>query len=314
VTDAFAIKQCAICGARARVLLPSPRLAILRCPDCGHQQGVHAPCHSLAVDYHAQYEQHAFLESLRQTRVRQASFLLDLIREHAPGAHRILDFGCGRGWFLEAAARSGFDALAGADSSAMAVAGIRDRGMEALVVPSDEPERVELRSLSFRPQVLTLLDVVEHFPPAQAVRVLATLVGKLHPELRLVVIKVPDSHGLLYRAATFLARFGRPAMLEQLYQVGTSPPHLSYFSAGSLQRLLETTSLRPLTRRADLDFEPENLGDRARALGSVPRWLTRAAGAVLARVALTLRMEDSLIYLAIPTTRSSPVPGTGASA
>jgi 2-polyprenyl-3-methyl-5-hydroxy-6-metoxy-1,4-benzoquinol methylase len=42
------------------------------------------------------------------------------MQAHAPGARRLLEFGCGRGWFLEEARSAGYE-VAGADTSEVAV-------------------------------------------------------------------------------------------------------------------------------------------------------------------------------------------------
>jgi 2-polyprenyl-3-methyl-5-hydroxy-6-metoxy-1,4-benzoquinol methylase len=46
----------------------------------------------------------------------------------------LLDVGAGRGWLLERARAAGARHVAGADTSAIAVQGLRDRGIEALLI------------------------------------------------------------------------------------------------------------------------------------------------------------------------------------
>jgi len=46
----------------------------------------------------------------------------------------LLDVGAGRGWLLERAPTAGARHVAGADTSEMAVQGLRDRGIEALLI------------------------------------------------------------------------------------------------------------------------------------------------------------------------------------
>jgi hypothetical protein len=261
---------------------------------------VHGPGAPAAADYHQQYEQGEFLEALRATRLRQARRWVELVRRHVPEARRLLDFGCGGGWFLEVAAASGFDTLAGADSSPLAVANARSMGFEALLVPAERPEDLALESLSFRPEVVTLLDVVEHLAPTRARDLLGTILDRCAPELRLVVVKVPVSSGLLHRLASALAAAGRTGPLEQLYQVGTSPPHLGYFSRHSLERFLVEAGLRPVAWQRDRDMEPESFRDPVAALRSLPPWLATAAGYAVAHAATALHMEDALVCLAVP--------------
>jgi Zn ribbon nucleic-acid-binding protein len=127
----------------------TPRLEVRRCASCGHRLARHELLRTLQ-DYHEQYDQGAFVDALRATRVRQAKRILGWIREADPSATRLLDYGCGRGWFLEEAKAAGWQ-VTGADSSEMAIRMLRERGIAAAGL--DQPIASE---------VVTLLDVIEH--------------------------------------------------------------------------------------------------------------------------------------------------------
>jgi len=73
-----------------------------RCAACGHRVALHSS-EAPAADYHEQYDPGAFLDALRATRIRQARFIVGRIRAAAPDATRLLDYGCGRGWFIDEA-------------------------------------------------------------------------------------------------------------------------------------------------------------------------------------------------------------------
>jgi hypothetical protein len=147
---------------------------------------------------------------------------------------------------------------------------------------------------------VTLLDVLEHFPVEQARQLLVALREQLSGEIQLLVVKVPVSRGLLYRTAAGMARLGSPALLEQLYQVGTSPPHVSYFSRSSMDRLLNLAGYEVLEHVSDRDFEPAALAGRVRALRRFPALVARGAGSILASAIRALRAEDSLMVVAVP--------------
>ncbi len=264
--------SCCACSAGPIVEeFATPRLTVLRCRACGHRIARHAAVEPKA-DYHRQYDQGAFVDVLRVTRERQARDILRWIRAAAPAATRLLDYGCGRGWFLDAAKADGWDVL-GFDTSPMAVDLLRQRGISATAeLPAGKTE------------VITLLDVIEHFRPDDLIPRLSALKADL------VVIKVPTSSGLLYRLA-------RGRALERLYQVGTDPPHHHYFNERSLRHVLSRAGMRVIEIHRDRDFEPSTLA--ARAGLRVP--LARFAAAVVAAAAQALRMEDSLICLARPT-------------
>ena len=280
--------------------------------DCRSRDAAGAGTAPLAIadagptaDYFAQYvyDRKGFIASLQRTRVRQAVRWLELVREFAPGAGRMLDFGCGHGWFLREAARAGFGALVGADASQIAVDELRQLRIDAVLVPSERPEELDSSALPFRPQVLTLLDVIEHFPVDRVRDVIAGLADRLQPDLQLLLVKVPVSSGLLHRIASALSRAGVTGPLEQLYQVGTSPPHFSYFSRSSLERLLTQCGFKVVGWAGDCDFEPDGLADRIRVLSRLPRWVAHGFGSTLAATARALHMEDALVCVATPCGR-----------
>lgn len=284
---------CPICrAAQLRHDVRTSRVSVWRCVRCGHRVAEHTPASRPgSVDYHRQYEQTSFLGALEQTRLRQAERIAGAIRRNLTDARSILDFGAGRGWFLQAARRHGFRNLAGADTSELAVRLLRRAGFEAHELA---PGRA-LPRLSFEPDVLTALDVIEHFPPDRLLPTLQALLDHFRP--RLVALKVPVSSGILYRTAAALGRVGVPLALEQLYQVGSEPPHESYFSQRSLLQLLEACGLRLVDRIGDRDFEPASLASRARVLGRFRRG-ARLLGEFAGGVASLCGLEDSLIVLA----------------
>ena len=292
---------CSACAAESLFAeVSTPGFEVQRCRACGHRMARHLAV-APSTDYHEQYDQGAFLESLRITRVRQARRILGWIAAAAPGATRLLDFGCGRGWLLDEARAAGWQVM-GADTSAKATELLRGRGIPAVqVAPGDRELPPAVRALL--PEVLTLLDVIEHFPADCLLQRQGELVASAGPAVRLVVIKVPNSGGLLYKTASALRRAGAPRALQQLYQVGSAPPHHHYFTARSLQRLLARADLAVVALERDRDFEPSTLA--ARAGLDLPRPLVQLAGTLAAAACRAMRMEDSLICLVRPTPQIS---------
>jgi hypothetical protein len=280
-------------------------LSIDRCPRCGHRVAAHRSTSARpALDYHRQYDEGEFLGSLATTRRSQAKAILELIHGQAAGADAVLDLGAGRGWFLEEARASGVASLAGADTSSDAVTGLRERGIEGLLIPepTESGWKLGFDELSFRPRILMLLDVIEHFSAERLLSMFGEIVDQLRPELEIVVVKVPVADGLLYRTARLLARAGMSAPLEQLYQVGTYPPHWSYFTRRSLTQLLSTHGWRVVDGIGLLEFDPATFGSRVAALRRAPRLATRSLGAAAAFVA-ERTWHDSFVALARPTGR-----------
>jgi Methyltransferase domain len=305
-------QDCPICGAAG--LHPSfalPGLEVWHCSRCGHRVARHESSPSGAADYHQQYEQGAFLDSLRATRLRQATEIVGAIGRHSSHPGAVLDFGAGRGFFLEVCRREGLVPLAGADTSELAVGELRISGVEAHLLSegTDTVSSLAL-ALSFQPRVVTLLDVVEHLPPESLSQFLGSLLRELGGGLELLVIKVPLAEGLLYGIARVAAALGVSGPLRQLYQVGTWPPHLSYFSVRSMTTLLESGGLAIVERVDDLDFEPELLPARAFRTPSPTAPLLRLMGRALAATARAIGRFDSATFLCRPT-RSEERQATG---
>jgi hypothetical protein len=293
------VGRCPICGStRLARSVRTSRLEVVRCRVCGHRVASHLSQPKAPLDYHDQYDQGGFLASLATTRQRQAAVIIDLIRGRLSEPDGLLDFGAGRGWFLEACRAAGFRSLAGADTSELAVRSLAQRRFAAIALsPTAADYAVALEQLPFRPRVLTMLDVVEHFRPDQLEGLLGNVLRGLRPELELVVIKVPNAGGLFYRGARLLVRAGIAGPIEQLYQVGTDPPHFNYFTHRSMRRLLESLGLTVLDVKGDREFEPESLGQRARPLAGIPA-IGRVAGSTAAGLANLTGWHDAAIYLA----------------
>lgn len=293
---------CPICGgAGLRRSFALPGLCVRRCRRCGHRVARHDPPIAGAADYHRQYEQGAFLESLRATRLRQAGQLVAAIGRQVTRPGAVLDYGAGRGFFLEVCRREGLAPLAGADTSELAIEELRRSGIEAHVIAEGSDAVGPLRlALSFPPRVVALLDVVEHLPPEGLAGFLRALARELGGALELLVIKVPMAGGLLYRIARLSAAVGVEDPLRQLYQVGTWPPHLSYFSVRSMSMLLEGLGFQIVARVDDLDFEPELLAARMSRERSAAAPLLRLTGGALALAARGTGQFDTATFLARP--------------
>lgn len=293
---------CPICGGWLKhAEWATKNLRVRSCRKCGHTVAEHNVEDAVtATDYHEQYDQCRFMDSLEATRLRQSSLLLEMISSRVSGDAGILDVGAGRGFFLDFARRAGFQKLGGTDTSRIALDGLSRREFETVETSLDAGISIaeQMKGLSFRPQVATFLDVLEHIRGARTVEFLRDVVEALRPELRFVVIKVPVAEGVIYRISSLLCRIGLVAPFEQLYQVGTFPPHYHYFSHRSLPRLCDLIGLDIVNELRDPDFEPESLADRSGALRVLPENLVRLSGRVLFRAADIARMGDSMIVMA----------------
>jgi len=290
---------CWVCGGALRAFWHNAAFESDECRRCGHIVAAHAPLSGTEqTDYHLTYEQNDFVAALAATRRRQAGRILEALGALAPTPRSLFDFGCGRGWLLEVARERGLVDVAGGDVSALALDLLRQRGMPALELDTEQPfEKLELGRLPFVPQVITLLDVVEHFPGDIGAR-LARWLEALPDGVLYVGIKVPVRDGLLFSIADLARRAGAVGPGQQLFQIGTYPPHYQYFSRRSLDALIAKLGLQTVSALDDLDFEPEQLGRRLTSKGRAVRRLAAPLGQLLGGVARRAQRADSRIVIA----------------
>jgi SAM-dependent methyltransferase len=291
--------RCWLCSSATRGLWSNDAFTAVECRGCGHIQAEHRidPEAALA-DYHRTYDdQQRFVASLAATRRRQAARILDELRGAGP-IGSLFDFGCGRGWFLEVAQERGLRDLAGGDVSELALDLVRQRGLREVRLDRSAPlEHLRLDELGFIPEAVTFLDVVEHFP-GDLTPMFSRWLASLPRGVRFVVIKVPIREGLLFSIANLARRVGLEGLGRQFFQAGTYPPHYQYFSRRSLSALIAKVGLRAIRTLDDLDFEPQDLGNRLAPRMAPLKVFALPAGHGLATTARVLGREDSRIVIA----------------
>jgi SAM-dependent methyltransferase len=295
----MASAKCWICGEQVFRFFKRVGLEVNECRGCGHFTADHQVLQEPPKEYHLVYEQTQFLTSLRSTRRRQAADILARLQRH--GADRnILDYGCGRGAFLDECWATGRRDVAGADTSALAVSELLARGIPATQLP----EYVELVSnfaeLPFQPTTVTFLDVIEHLS-GDLVGVFNSWLSRLTPATRYIVLKVPVQDGLLFRMARLLRWIGLGGPMRQLFQVGTWPPHFHYFCDRSFTAFLGRLKLDIVESWVDPDFEPDQLRARISSLNLVPNKIVRPIASWLyARAVRTGRADSRIVVLRRP--------------
>lgn len=238
-------RLCAQCGGRLRIhIVPWLRI----CGACGLRHAAFGGGEAPPLEEDAR---EAGLEPLRRanfTRIldRLGSLVL------APGA-RVLEVGCGHGWFLDAAAARGY--LTEGIEPDVAVARRADRPgrrIRAGYFPAciEEGETWDL---------LVMNDVFEHLPDPKGA--LAACHRAL-PPAGLLVLNLPTADGLLYRIAELMARAGTQAPLERLWQKDFPSPHLYYHDDRTLTSLVESAGFRRVSRTSLPSIQARGLWHR----------------------------------------------------
>lgn len=296
-SDRAEAATCWVCGSTTGRFWTNAEFDAVACRGCGHLLATHRRNPSAeGTDYHLMYEQGDFVAALGATRRRQAARILDALASLPDPPRSLFDFGCGRGFFLEAARQRGGLTLAGGDVSELALAGLAEQGLAALPLDAELPfEKLDLCQLPFIPEAITFLDVIEHFPGNLGAR-LDSFSRRLPRGVRFLVFKVPVRDGLMFSLADLARRAGVEGPALQLFQSGTFPPHYQYFTRRSLDGLVAKLGLSPRAVLDDLDFEPEQLGRRLTSKGRTIQALAAVLGRSLgAAVRITSRADTRVV-------------------
>ncbi len=240
---------------------------VFRCSGCGFLASTLAP----GIGQDAALDETHRERALENLRRRNFEAVLDRIeRFRGAGRGRVLDVGCAHGWFQDAAARRGYQAIGVEPDAEIGNVALR-KGHEVHLgyFPAALPKGETF-------DVITFHDVFEHLPDVEAVLV------DCRSRLRsggLLVLNLPSRLGIFFRIATLLDGFGISGPYERMWQKRFPSPHLSYFDPAALARLVARHGFRELERGALPSIDREGLWKRLRfdressVVASVVMWL-----------------------------------------
>jgi len=220
-------RTCLLCGSsRHRSVFQEFGIDILRCRDCGHIFSSYAanPHHDEFWGEEVVQDEHFYWNRAR------ARMHEDFFRRFLVGrAGRLLDVGCGLGYFLKAMA--GFDTWEayGYEVSPAAVRYARET-LGHTNVRCGRPEEAEFPPGSI--DIITMWDVMEHFLQPDP------LLRRCHALLRvggICFIYTPNVHLQFVRARVLRLLLGMRHGVAYLQ----ARDHLHHYSTSSIRRLLE---------------------------------------------------------------------------
>jgi SAM-dependent methyltransferase len=217
--------------------------------------------------------------ALRVIRNETLSQVARVVRSLTPAAEpRLLEVGCGHGWFLEFAHQQGFR-----------VAGLEpDFPVARQAASTGLPVSCGLfpHSVALKPafDVVVFNDVLEHLPHLPEV---AAGVASCLRAGGLIVVNGPCREGALYRLSEFADKLGVHGPLNRLWQQNLPSPHLSYFRPSDLVRLFRSIGAIEVYRSPVRSVRVRGLWNRLRytrkdsVLVSALQWVALAAVAPL---------------------------------
>jgi len=268
---------CPLCRGRSfRKYVVKFGLSIVRCEACGL---IHTNPRLAESEVNLRYgASYFFNEYLPIFQAGPGSFSLETVQGHyrlyldllaaldSPGK-RLLDIGCGAGFFLKAAASSGWEA-GGTEISEVGA----EYARTVTEVPVSRGKLEDLKMPAQDYDVVTMLDLLEHlFEPLSTLRE----VHRIMKTGAVLIISTPDVQSLS-------RRFLGPA-----WAVLSPAEHQCYFSAKTLSRALRQTGFQLIGLQNLLNFNP----DYTHQPGSIRHRFWKACSRRLERTTLMQRIH-----------------------
>ncbi len=239
-------RDCDLCGSSEKRLITTENgYPISKCSSCGFVYVNEIPeveNGKVLGEYYSEDKED--IEEIRERYKDVSTFLLDEIEKHSSGG-KVLDVGCGYGFFLLNAMEKGWDAF-GTDLSEKAIEYAKKEQNLQNVVCSDLYEDI-FPGQKF--DSVNLTNVLEHVPsPTKTLNDC----GRLLDENGVLTVRVPNMEfNDVKRKLSSVLRLFKLASEAHLTYLSTAPPtHLSGFSSRTLRKYfdkagLETIEIKP---------------------------------------------------------------------
>ena len=212
--------SCLICSSNSLVLMPGYENAHLcECKNCGFVFSKKIPTESELEEHYQGYGRNDYLSPIT---IKRYNELLDSFEKYRKTG-KLIDVGCGIGYFLEEASKRGWEVY-GTEYTDEAVEICRNKGITI--------HKGKLDTENYNPEmfdVITSFEVIEHINnPVEEVTNFNTILRKGG----LVYITTPNFNSLLrYR-------------LKSAYNVICYPEHLSYYTPRTLRKLFVSNGFK----------------------------------------------------------------------
>ena len=206
---------CLICNSEKLKQMPGYEVAFLtKCSNCGFVFSSRIPTTQELISYYEGYGRNDYLSPIT---IKRYNEILDLF-ESARKTNRLLDVGCGIGYFLEVAKKRGWEVY-GTEYTDEAIKICESKGIHMKQGVLD-PTHYDLESFD----VITSFEVIEHINNPQ---IEISHISSLIRKGGLFYVTTPNFNSLL--------RY----YLGPKYNVIGWPEHLSYYTPSTINKLIK---------------------------------------------------------------------------
>lgn len=217
------LNKCTLCNKKSLTPLIGYETSgeLVQCSNCRMVFASMIPSESLLADHYGNYGMFA---KLSETTIKRYNQLLDKFENYRK-TNRILDVGCGEGFFLEQAIKRGWDVF-GTEYAQQYIEICKNKGIHMNVGILD-PSNYPVESFD----IITSFEVLEHLIyPVNELKIFNTLLRKGG----ITYITTPNFNSLSRR------------IQGNRWSVISFPDHLSYFTAGTLHKALSQTGFEKI--------------------------------------------------------------------
>lgn len=218
-------KTCLVCNSKKITKLDEyyQTNGLVKCSNCEFVFMEKIPTEKDLQDYYGLYEYNINQKPPAST-IDSYKILLDDFEKYRK-TNKLLDVGCGRGWFLDEAKKRGWEVY-GSEYAEEAISLCRSKGLQ---MHQGKLTKNAFKSLSF--DVVTSFEVIEHINnPNEELEIIHTFLRK---------------GGLFYCTTPNFNSVMR-LYLKSSYNVICYPEHLSYYTKKTLTRVCENNGLKKL--------------------------------------------------------------------
>jgi 2-polyprenyl-3-methyl-5-hydroxy-6-metoxy-1,4-benzoquinol methylase len=215
-------QNCLVCDhSKLNVMNGYEKVFLVKCSNCGFVFSERIPSNEELNIYYSNYGSNFYCSDLTIKRYNEILDKMEPFRQTG----RLLDIGCGIGFFLDEAKKRGWEVY-GTEYSERLIGLLREKGITI--------HEGQLNSENYQKgffDVVTSFEVIEHINnPTSELKQIATLLRKGG----LVYLTTPNFNSLLRRR------------LKIQYNVIKYPEHLSYYTPKSLSRLFQLNGFKKM--------------------------------------------------------------------